>query len=96
MGSWLVQRRLSQNVARLKSLRAELAQIDEQLDVFTSDADDHEIRALVSETPGAQHEANEARKHAEAMRRHRQHVIDSIVELERRQDELLDQLNGRR
>ncbi len=96
MGSWLVQRRLSQSVARLKALRAELAQIDEQLDVFNSDADDHEIRALVSETPGAQHEANEARKHAEAMRRHRQYVIDSIVELERRQDELLDQLTERR
>jgi len=96
MGSWLVQRRLSQNVARLKSLRAELAQIDEQLDVFNSDADNQEIRALVSETPGAQHEANEARKHAEAMRRHRQHVTDSIAELERRQDELLDQLTERR
>ena len=96
MGSWLVQRRLTQNVARLKSLRAELSQIDEQLDIFTDDADDQAIRALVSETPGAAHDANDARKHAEAMRRHRQHVVDSIADLERRQDELLDKLGAGR
>ena len=94
MASWLVQRRLSQNVKRLKALRSELAQIDEQLDVFASDADDQAIRALVSETPGAAQEATDARKHADAMRRHRQHVIDSINELELRQDELLDLLTG--
>ncbi len=92
MASWLVQRRLSQNAKRLRSLRAELAQLDEQLDVFQSDADDHELRALVSETPGAAHEANDARKHADAMRRHREHVAASIRELEIRQDELLDRL----
>ena len=50
MGNWLLERRLSQNAARLKSLRAELAQIDEQLAVFADDADDSAIRALVSET----------------------------------------------
>jgi phage gp37-like protein len=96
MGSWLLERRLSQNVARLKSLRAELAQIDEQLEVFAGDADDSAIRALVSETPGAAYEANDARKHADAMSRHRQHVVDTIHELERKQDELLDKLNAGR
>ena len=95
MGSWLLERRLSQNAARLKSLRAELAQIDEQLDVFASDAEDQAIRALVSETPGAAQEANDARKHAAAMARHRQHVVDRIAELERRQDDLLDELTAR-
>jgi hypothetical protein len=96
MGVWLLERRLSQNAARLKSLRTELAQIDEQLAVFADDADDSAIRALVSETPGAAHEANDARKHADAMSRHRQHVIDTIVELERKQDELLDKLTANR
>lgn len=95
MGSWLLERRLSQNAARLKALRAELAQIDEQLDVFASDAEDQAIRALVSETPGAAQEANDARKHAAAMARHRQHVVDRIAELERRQDDLLDELTAR-
>ena len=92
----MLERRLSQNAARLKSLRTELAQIDEQLAVFADDADDTAIRALVSETPGAAYEANDARKHADAMSRHRQHVIDTIVELERKQDELLDKLTANR
>ncbi len=95
MGSWLLERRLAQNATRLKSLRAELAQIDEQLDVFASDAEDQAIRALVSETPDAAQEANDARKHAAAMARHRQHVVDRIAELERRQDDLLDELTAR-
>ena len=96
MGYWLLERRLSQNAARLKSLRTELAQIDEQLAVFADDADEPAIRALVSETPGAAYEANDARKHADAMSRHRQHVVDTIVELERKQDELLDKLTANR
>ncbi len=96
MGSWLIERRLSQTATRLKSLRAELAQIDEQIDVFVNDADDTELRALVSETPGAAFEANDARKHADAMRKHRQHVVDTIRDLEAKQDDLLDQLTARR
>jgi hypothetical protein len=96
MASWLIERRLSQTVTRLKSLRAELAQIDEQVDVFVSDADDSELRALMSETPGAAFEANDARKHADAMTKHRQHVVDSIRDLEAKQDELLDKLTARR
>ncbi len=96
MASWLIERRLSQTVTRLKSLRAELAHIDEQIDVFVSDADDTELRALVSETPGAAFEANDARKHADAMTKHRQHVIDSIRDLEAKQDDLLDKLTARR
>lgn len=94
MVSWLVQRRLAQTSTRLRSLRTELSQIDEQLDVVADEADSQAIRALVSETPGASFEANDARKHADAMRKHRQNVIDSIRELETRQDELLDKMNA--
>ncbi|MFW2334849.1 hypothetical protein [Ilumatobacter sp.] len=96
MSSWLVKRRLAQTSTRLRSLRAELAQLDEQLDVVADDADSQAIRALVSETPGASFDANDARKHADAMRRHRQHVVDTISELESRQDRLLDQMNSAR
>jgi chromosome segregation ATPase len=94
MATWLTQRRLSQNAARLKQLRAELAQIDEQVAHFEADADETALRALVSETPGAAQEANESRKHAAALAKHRRHVADSIAELEARQDELLDKLIG--
>jgi len=76
-------------------LRTELAQIDEQLAVFADDADDTAIRALVSETPGAAYEANDARKHADAMSRHRQHVVETIRDLEHRQEELLDKLTSK-
>jgi len=96
MASWLIERRLSQTVTRLKSLRGELAQIDEQIEVFVGDADDSELRALVSETPGAAFEANDARKHADAMTKHRQYVVDSIRDLEAKQDDLLDKLTARR
>jgi hypothetical protein len=92
MGSWLVERRLKQVSARLKSLRAELSVINEQLAHLDDDADDQALRALVSETPGASFEARDARVHADAMVKHRTHVVEEIAELERRQDELLDRL----
>jgi chromosome segregation ATPase len=94
MAAWLVERRLSQVSDRLKSLREELAMVDEQLEVFADDADNTAIRALVSETPGAEFEANDARKHVDAMQKHRSHVTAKIAELEQRQDELLDKLSA--
>jgi uncharacterized protein (DUF3084 family) len=93
MSRWLVERRLSQTVARLASLREELAQLDEQLTVVADEAADHELRALVSETPLASRDAGEARKHADALMRHREHVLSGIRELQQRQDELLDSMS---
>jgi hypothetical protein len=94
MGSWLVQRRLSKVADRLRSLRAELLVIDEQLTHLGDDADDQEIRALVAETASASFEARDARRHADAMAKHRGHIVAEIAELEARQDELLDQMIG--
>ena len=94
MGSWRTERRLAQVAARLRALRNELAIVDEQLAQLGDDADDLAIRALVSETPGASFESNDARKHVVAMRRHREHVVAEIAELEVRQDELLDRMTS--
>lgn len=94
MGTWLIERRLTQVASRLRSLRDELSMVDEQLLQFRDDADELSLRALMSETPQASHESNEARKHVDAMRRHREHVAAEIAELEQRQDQLLDQLSG--
>jgi uncharacterized coiled-coil DUF342 family protein len=94
MGSWRTERRLSQVASRLRALRAELAVIDEQLTQLVDEADDLALRAMVAETPSANHESNDARKHADAMRRHREHVRAEIAELEVRQDELLDRLSA--
>lgn len=92
MGQWLTERRLAQVAQRLRALRGELAMIDEQIVQFRDDADELSLRALVSETPMASHESNEARKHLDAMGRHRAHVASAITAAEQRQDELLDRL----
>ena len=51
---------------RLKRLRAELAVTDEQCAFLEAEAEDARLRALVSETPLADAEAHEARRHADA------------------------------
>ena len=79
---------------RLKQLRSELAVADEQLAALAEEAEDARLRALVSETPLAEREHREAEKHASAMRRHREEVLQSIERLERAQDDLLDRLSA--
>jgi hypothetical protein len=92
MSRSLVERKLTQISARLKELRAELVVVDEQLQFLAEQADDSRLRALVSETPLAEHDHAENQKHADAMARHRAAVAASITELEQTQDELLDRL----
>jgi hypothetical protein len=87
-----VERRLSDAHARLTKARGELAVLDEQLSVVNDIADDTRLRSLVSETPVAAKEHDEASRHAAAMLRSRQALLDTITELERRQNELLDRL----
>jgi hypothetical protein len=71
MGSWRTERRLTQVATRLRALREELAIIDEQLAQLVDEAEDLALRALMSETPSSNQESNDARKHVDAMRRHR-------------------------
>jgi hypothetical protein len=92
VGRWLVERRLVGVGDRLRALREELRVIDEQLAQLSGEAEEARIRALVSETPLADVEFRDADRHAVAMARHRESVVASIEELERRQDELLDRL----
>ncbi|MHB1853461.1 MAG: hypothetical protein ACYCSJ_03650 [Acidimicrobiales bacterium] len=88
----LVERRLMDVHARLKEARAELGVLNEQLAVLAEAADDARIRSLVSETPGADREHRDARRHAEAMARSRAAVESTIAELESAQDKLLERL----
>lgn len=87
-----IERRLRDAHERLVRARDELAVLDEQLAVVNEIADDTRIRALVAETPVAAREHDEASRHASALVRTRQALLDQIAELERRQDELLDRL----
>ncbi len=92
MGKRIIERRLGKTADRLRVLRNELEVLDEQLIHLRDDAADAELRALVSESPLGS-EPRQARAHADAIAKHRTHVIDEIHRLEQTQDRLLDQLN---
>jgi hypothetical protein len=96
MSRSLIERRLTELGGRLKELRKELAVIDEQLAHLAGAADDAHLRALVSETPLADHEHREAQRHADAMARQRDEVVSIIARLEADQDHLLDRLVAER
>lgn len=96
MARVLVERRLRDVSARIKRLREELEVTDEQLLQLADEADDARIRALVSETPMAEHDHRESEGHAAAMRRHRAAVVEEIARLEKEQDELLDRFQAGR
>lgn len=92
MSRTLLQRRLIDVSDRLKRLRAELAVTDEQVAFFEAEADDARLRSLVSETPLADAEAREVRRHADAQSRQRDGLRRAISELESEQDALLDRM----
>ena len=92
MSSSLLKRRLVDVADRLKRQRAELVVAEEQLRVVEDDAEDARLRALVSETPLADVEAREARRHADALARHRDALVRSIADLVAEQDALLDKI----
>ncbi len=85
----LLERRIRDVHSRLVRARQELAVLDEQLDVVRESADEARVRALVSETPLATQEHNEAERYADVMARAREALCQTVVDLERRQDELL-------
>jgi hypothetical protein len=87
-----LERRLSDAHDRLVRARAELDVLDEQLLVVNEIADDTRLRAMVSETPLASKEYDEANRHATVMLQNRATLAEQIIELERRQNELLDRL----
>lgn len=80
----------------MRELREELRIVVDQLDHLEEEAGDLELRALVSETPMANFESRDARKHAEAMRSHRDRIITEIAELEAKVNEYLDRMGGER
>lgn len=92
MSRSLVERRLSELGARLRHLREELAVSEEQLGHLAEAADDARLRSLVSETPVADREHQDAQRHADAMQRHRADLLEQIARLEQTQDDLLDRL----
>lgn len=94
MSQSILERRLVDLSERIKRMRAELAVTEEQLAFLEEEAEDARLRALVSETPLADAEARDARRHADAMGRQRDAIDHSIATLRREQDELLDRMSA--
>jgi chromosome segregation ATPase len=92
MPQYLVERRLMEVSKRLRKAREELAVADEQLSALSEAADDARLRSLVSETPLAARESQEARRHAEAMAGARDSLAAQVRRLEAELDQLLDKL----
>ncbi len=92
MARYLVERRILEVSKRLRKAREQLAVADEQLSALSEDADEARIRSLVSETPLAARESQEAQRHAEAMRGARDSLVSQVKRLEAELDELLDKL----
>ena len=92
MAQYLVERRLMDVSRRLRKAREELAVAEEQLSALADAADDARIRSLVSETPLAARESQEAQRHAEAMAGARDSLATQVTRLESELDELLDKL----
>jgi chromosome segregation ATPase len=91
---WLVERRLTDVSARLRTARTELTVLDEQLAVVTDEADDLRIRSLTSETPQASEDHTMGQRHVDALQRARADLTRRISDLERRRDDLLDRLSA--
>jgi hypothetical protein len=92
MSRSMLERRLVDVSERLKRIRAELAVTEEQLVFLEEEADEVRLRALVAETPLADVEARDARRHADALARHRDSLRTTVRELEGEQDQLLDRI----
>lgn len=88
----LIERRLRRASATLRAKSSELRIALEQFDVIDDEHSETEVRALVSETPLAEHEHREVQRHREAMTCHIKALRVEIAELEQEQDRLLDQL----
>ena len=93
MAQYLVERRLLEVSKRLRKAREELAVAEEQLSALTDAADEARLRSLVSETPLAAKENQEAQRHADAMASARDSLAAQVTRLESELDELLDKLS---
>lgn len=77
---------------RLLKAKEELAVADEQLSALEEAAEEARLRSLVSETPLAAKESQEAQRHADAMSSARNSLATQVKRLQDEIDELLDKM----
>ena len=89
----LIVRRLRSTTDRLKRAESELAVVDEQLLFLRDTLDEARIRSLVSETPLAEADADDAQSDVDRLATYRQDLMRRSGELDRARDDLLDRLS---
>lgn len=93
--AFLLKRRLRSVSDRIVAARAELARLDEEVVDLDMTRDDAEVRAIVSEAPADAADFGDADKHHRVIARERERLRNELDRLERRRDELLDELAER-
>ena len=94
-GNRMHERRLRNATRSLKALREDLRVSVEQLEHIRDDEHEKELRSLVSETPMAAREFEEAQRHRLVLETHVARLRQQIGEVELLQDALLDRMNER-
>lgn len=87
-----IKKRLTSISSEMSSLRDEIRVLDEQLTQVVDETEDLRLRSIVSETPQAAKVHRDSAKWADSVRRDRESKVHRLSQLERKQDELLDQL----
>ena len=87
-----IEKKLTAVSKELRTLREELGVIEDQFIQVSDEAEDARLRSLVSETPLAAAEQRESAKAVAALKRDRDGKLKRLHKLERKQDDLLDQL----
>jgi hypothetical protein len=94
MDASVIQRQLIEVAERIKTQRAELAHLDEQLSAAQTYAEDARLRGLMAETPRSVVDAHDAARRVELLARARASVVRSLDDLVVEQDALLDRLGS--
>ena len=74
---------------RIEAAREELRVLDEQLVVWTDAFEDARLRALMPETPQADHDLAEVRRHYDVARKERERRLGEIGQMVEERDRLL-------
>jgi len=89
----LYTRRLRSVADRLRRTNEELAVLEAELVELAEAMDDAQTRSIVSETPGAHADSEDARRHHDVIAAERNRLLSTKDQLTRRQDDLLDRLH---
>lgn len=89
MTSARVTRRIEDVQRRLAAARESARILDEQLEVWSDALEDARLRSLMAETPQADHDLVEVKRHYDVAHRERDRQQAEIAEMARERDRLL-------